>query len=420
MKSQNPPDTDVVVLGAGIVGICSALSALERGLTVTVIDKGGPGEATSFGNAGIISPWSCVPQCTPGVWKNVPKWFLDPMGPVKIRWRDVFSILPWTTAFLRNANPETVEKIADSMDALMRDNVSAYRRFLAGTGKEDLIADSHLVAIYRGDTRPDTSETAWRLRTERGATVEFIGAADLRDLEPAVSTEYHSAAVVRDQARTVSPAGLCTVLADKAKAMGAVFCRAEVIAIRPQEDKSLALQFPDSALTARKLILCGGIWSSRLLEPLGIKIPLIAERGYHLEFADPGVSLNNSIQDMAGKVIISSMAGGIRTAGTAEFADIDAPPNYARARVLEPLTKRVLPALNTSAAKEWMGIRPSFPDNLPAIGPVPGIPNLIAAFGHSHYGLGMAPATGRIAADIVNGVTPNMDVSSYRIDRFRG
>ena len=413
---NSPPD--VTVLGAGIVGLCCALSAREKGLSVTIIDRDPPGEATSFGNAGIISPWSCIPQCTPGVWKNVPKWLLDPKGPVKVRWRDLASIMPWAIRFLGNSTEKKVAKIADAMDHLMRGNVDAYRRYLDGTGKEHLLVDSWLVTIFRGDAKPKKSDVAWRLRLERGAPIEFVGAADLRDIEPDVSNEYHTAVLLKGQARTLSPVGICKALAEKAALQGVSFMTADVKALQPQEDGTISLA-TDTLIPTRKLVLCGGIWSAELLRPLGVEVPLMAERGYHLEFSDPGVRLQNSVQDMAGKIIISSMSGGIRTAGTAEFAHVDAAPNYARARALAPLSKRVLPLLNTESQKEWMGIRPSFPDNLPAIGPVPNFPNLITAFGHSHYGLGMAPATGRIVADIINDTAPNIDTSAFGIARFR-
>lgn len=410
--------TDVTVLGAGIVGICCALSLLESGRSVTVIDKNEPGSATSYGNAGVISPWSCVPQCTPGVWKNVPKWLLDPKGPVKVRWRDLATIMPWTISFMRNTATRKVSEIADAMDFLMRDNIDSYRRFLDGTGHEGLIVDSWLVNVFRGKVVLNQDDPAWRLREERGAPLEFVGGSELRDIEPDISDEYQSALLVKDQARTVSPGRLCEVLADKARAMGAIFRRMEVSALRAAENGSIVLLSNEDEIQTKKLVLCGGIWSARLLEPFGLKIPLIAERGYHLEFCEPGVRLNNSVLDGDAKVIISSMKGGLRVAGTAEFADIDAPPNYARARVLAPVTKRVLPRLNTEITKEWMGIRPSFPDNLPAIGPVKGLPNLIAAFGHSHYGLGMAPATGRMVSEFVMDAEPNADRSAFQLERF--
>ncbi len=410
--------TDVTILGAGIVGVCCALSALERGLTVTIIDRKDPGEETSYGNAGVISPWSVVPQCTPGVWKSVPRWLLDPKGPVKVRWRDLPSILPWAWAFLRNATPEKVERISDAMSLLMLENVEIYRRYLSGTGHENLLAESMHVSVYRGDAKPALDDLPYRLRSARGAKVEIIGGKELRDLEPDLAPRYHTAALVKDQARARDPGKLCKVLAEQAQAQGAEFRRIEVTALRPQEDGTQSLETKEGLLPTNKLVLAGGIWSAELLRPLGIRLPLMAERGYHLEFTEPGVILNNSIQDAGAKIIVSSMNGGIRVAGTAEFANIDAPPNYARAEALAPLAKRLLPGLNTGLKRQWMGIRPSFPDNLPVIGPVPGFHNLVAAFGHSHYGLGMAPGTGRIVAELLDGKQTNRDLSMVSTSRF--
>ncbi|MCG8445297.1 MAG: FAD-binding oxidoreductase [Hyphomicrobiales bacterium] len=418
MPHANDAPADVTILGAGIIGVCCALSALERGLSVTIIDRDAPGEATSSGNAGVISPWSCVPQCLPGVWKGVPRWLLDPKGPVKVRWRDLASILPWTLAFMRNATPAKVAGISDAMDLLMRDNVEAYRWYLAGTGHENLIADSWLVTLFRGDLRPDLDDWPWKLRRERGAPVEIIDAPTLQEIEPAVSRAYRSAVVIKGQARARSPSTLCKALAEKAVAQGAELQLNEVEALLPEADGTVSLKTPGGVISTKRLVLSAGIWSAKLLRPLGIKLPLMAERGYHLEFPEPGVTVNHSVQDMSAKIFLSAMTEGVRVAGTAEFADLNAPPNYARARALEPLVKRVLPSLNTASKREWMGIRPSFPDSLPAIGPLPGFPSLFAAFGHSHYGLGMAPATARITADHLTGMRSNTDYSMFAPMRF--
>lgn len=418
MAGNNGSTPQVTILGAGIVGVCCALSALERGLSVTIVDRLGPGEATSYGNAGVISPWSCVPQCMPGVWKSVPGWLLDPAGPVKLNWRDLHRVLPWAARFLRNATPERVERIADAMDVLMRGNVDAYRRHLDGTGREDLLLDSWYVNVFRGPARPDLRELAWKLRIDRGAPLEIVGAAELREIEPAVSHDYTAAVLIKDQARARSPGELCRALAEKAFRHGAEMRSAEVLALEPQPDGTVSLRTADGLVPTRRLVLAAGIWSARLLEPLGLRLPLMAERGYHIEFDEPGIVVNNSIQDMSAKVVISSMTGGVRCAGTAEFASPEAPPNMDRARRLAPLAKRLLPGLDTSRPKEWMGMRPSFPDNLPAIGPLPGLPSVLAAFGHSHYGLGMAPATGRLIADLLSGRRGNSDVEAFSPERF--
>ncbi len=407
MAEQEVAGNEVTVLGAGIIGVCTALSALEAGFSVTLIDREEPGEATSYGNAGVISPWSCVPQSLPGLWRQVPSWLLDPKGPVKLRWRDTPRTLPWALAFLRNGNRDKVEAIADAMDGLMQGNVEAYQRYLRGSGQEDLVVESWSITLSRGTQRPNLDDLQWRLRLERGAPIEIVDGVALRDIEPALSSDYRWAVLIKDQGRARAPGRLCKVLAERAVALGACFHRTNVTALHGAPDGSLSLETAAGRIKTQRLVLCGGAWSLDLLKPFGYRAPLTAERGYHLEFPEPGLSLTHSVQDADSKVYISSMEGGVRIAGTAEFAARDAEPNYARARVLAPLAKRVLPALNTSRARAWMGVRPSFPDSLPAIGRLNPKQNLFMAFGHSHYGLGMAPATARLVAELLRGRTPN-------------
>jgi D-amino-acid dehydrogenase len=413
-----PATPEVTVVGAGIVGICCALSLLERGASVRLVERAEPGQGASFGNAGVISPWSCVPQALPGLWRSVPKWLLDPEGPVSLRWRHLPALLPWTLRFLRAGTAGRVPAIAEAMAALNRPNVDLYRQHLAGSGAEELLRDCYYIHAYRKARAADLGDFAWRLRGSQGAPIELVDGGALREIEPALSEDYAAAILIKDQARATSPGRLGAVLAEKALAQGAELVSTSVERLEPAPDGAWTLITEAGALPARKLVIAAGAWSARLLRPLGLRLPLEAERGYHLVFRDPGVSLKHSVMDVDGKFVVSSMLEGLRSAGTAEFAGLDAPPNYARARIFARLTKRMLPALNTAETSEWMGVRPSFPDSLPCIGEVPGRAGLYAAFGHSHYGLGMAPATGRLIAELTTGATPNVDVAPYRVDRF--
>jgi len=191
-----------------------------------------------------------------------------------------------------------------------------------------------------------------------------------------------------------------------------------VHSLHPAPEGGWTIATDQETMSAKTVVVAAGAWSARLLKPLGIDVPLEAERGYHAVLREPGITINNSVMDTHAKFVASSMSAGVRCAGTAEFAGLDAPPNYRRAKALISNAKRLFPGINTNDAVEWMGSRPSFPDSLPAIGPVPGHENLFVAFGHSHYGFGMAPATGRIIANIVRGIEPNTDLAPYRIDRF--
>ncbi|MCU9837343.1 FAD-binding oxidoreductase [Ruegeria sp. WL0004] len=415
---MSPDVEEVTVLGAGIVGICTALALTERGIKVTLIDRDEPGQATSFGNAGIISPWSVVPQSMPGIWKKVPGWLLDPLGPVTVRPSYLPRLAPWGLRFLWQGREQKVRQISPAMDLLNRDCIALFRRHLAGTGHEDLIRDSYYVHAYRDPdaARLDTLDA--ELRQAIGADLQRISADDLLALEPALSPEFRAAILIKGQARALSPGRVGKVLAEKLQRMGGEIRRATVQAILPLEGGGWSVGTDQGEMTVPRLVLAMGVWSAELLRPLGIRIPLEAERGYHVCFTRPGITLNHSVMDADMKFVASTMEDGLRVAGTAEFAGLDAPVNEKRLKGLVELAKRLSPDLNSTDYTTWSGQRPSLPDSLPCIGEIEGFPGLIAAFGHSHYGLMMAPKTGELVADIATGRKANTDLSPFRVLRF--
>ncbi|WP_282605234.1 FAD-binding oxidoreductase [Pelagibius sp. Alg239-R121] len=418
-ESKQEMEIPCLVIGAGIVGLCTAISLQERGIPVTLIDPEPPAEAASYGNAGVLSTWSCVPQSMPGVWKSVPKWLLDPDGPAKIRWTHLPSLLPWIIAFLRAGRIERIPAIADAMLALNQPTIELYRRHLQGTGKEHLVRDSNYVFVYRDPAKANLDALEWRIRDERGTPLERIENGALRDLEPDISEDYRAAILVKGQGRATDPGAIGKALAEKITRQGGQFLRGKVRRLIPQDNGCFHVEADNRSLAAAKVVLAAGPWSATLLKPLGFRLPLEAERGYHMIFADPDVALNNSVMVTDSKFVASSMDMGLRCAGTAEFAKLDAPPDYRRAEVFKRQAKRLLPKLNTETTDVWMGQRPSFPDSLPALGPLPGLENLTMAFGHGHLGMTAAPMTGRIAAALVAGEPPNLDLTPYSLERFQ-
>ncbi|MGI9387711.1 MAG: NAD(P)/FAD-dependent oxidoreductase [Methyloligellaceae bacterium] len=408
---------DVTIVGAGIVGICCALSLLEKGKKVRLIDKDAPGQGASHGNAGVISPWSCIPQSVPGLWKRLPGWLLNPEGPISISPGYLPKVLPWALRFLKAGNARGLPAISRAMAALNRPNVDIYRRHLAGTGHENLVQDSWYIHIFRDKNAANLEDLTWRLRAEQGAPLELLSGQELREIEPCLSSDYKAAVLIKDQARALAPGRIGAVLAEKTRALGGEFVQANVHRLDPV-DQGWSITTGIGEIRSAQVVTAAGAWSMKLLRPLGVDVPLEAERGYHLLFRNPGVALKNSIMEVDAKFVASSMEMGLRSAGTAEFAGLDAPPNYRRARMLIKQTKRMLPDLNTADTEEWMGARPSLPDSLPCIDEISGQPGLFAAFGHGHYGLGMAPMTGRIVADLVTNTTPNLDLTPYSSTRF--
>lgn len=414
-QSQIP---DVTVLGAGIIGLCTALSLLDKGLKVRLVDRDAPGQATSFGNAGIISPWSIVPQSMPGLWKKVPGWLLDPLGPVTVKPSYLPRMAGWGLRFLSEGRASRIGEISDAMDLLNRDCVSLFRQHLAGTGQENLIRDSYYVHAFRDGKAADPNSIDYAMRRAKGAEIERISAATLRRLEPSLSQEFKAALIIKGQARALSPGRLGTVLAEKFQRLGGELVQQSVRAIHPVESGGWRYHSEQGEGWTPKLVLSMGVWSTELLKPLGVHIPLQSERGYHVSFSNPGVDLNHSVMDMDMKFVASSMEEGLRVAGTAEFAGLDAPINKKRLEGLIHLASGLLPDLDARDFTTWSGQRPSLPDSLPCIGTLDGFRDLITAFGHSHYGLMMAPKTGRLVADLVNGTPCNTDLSPFKPQRF--
>lgn len=414
-KAQTP---DVTILGAGIVGIATALSLTERGFTVALIDRNPPAEGASYGNAGSLSPWSCVPQSMPGLWKSVPKWLLDPEGPVALRLGYAARFAPWAVKFLRAGQERRLPAIADAMMALTRPTVTLYRHHLEGTGSEDLVRDSVYVHVFRNGDDADLSKLAWRMRAERQVPLEVVRGEALREVEPALSPEFEAAVLIKQQGRALDPGAIGKALAEKSQRLGVAFLRRSVERIAPEADGAWRIETDAGPLAAKRVVVAMGAWSAKLMADLGVDAPLEAERGYHLVFKDPGVTLNNAIMNVDAKFVVSSMNAGVRCAGTAEFAGIDAPPDYRRARVFKKLAKRMFPDLNTEDTEEWMGPRPSTPDSVPYLGKVPGFANLFAAYGHGHTGMTMGPQTGEVVAALIAGESPGVDMAPYRIDRF--
>lgn len=415
-----PPDNDasVTILGGGAVGICTALELVERGIPVRLIDRDAPGQGASSGNAGVISPFSVVPQSMPGVWKKVPGWLLDPLGPVAVRARHLPRFLPWALRFVLNGSEARAKGVSAAMDGLTAGCVDLYRRHLEGTGHEGLVRDSCYVLAHRDPALASDRGLDAELRRMAGARVEVIGAGALREMEPDLSPEFRAAVVVHGQARALSPGRLMAVLAEKLRALGGEVLQREVRALRPDAQGGWIIDCEGETLSAARIVVSAGAWSARLLAPLGLRLPLEAERGYHVMFANPGVTLRNSVMDTDRKFVASSMEDGLRAAGTAEFGGLDALPDPRRAETIAGLARQMVPGLGSAALTTWSGVRPSFPDSLPVIGEMPGHPGLYGAFGHSHYGFMMAPRTGRIMADLLRGAGPNIDLAPYRADRF--
>ena len=414
-----PPDTggSVTILGAGIVGLCTALSLLERGVPVQIIDRGEPGQGASMGNAGVVSPWSIVPQSLPGIWRKIPGLLVGHGRPLSIHPKVAARMIPWGWRFLRQGREADVRRVSEAMSHICGPSIQLYQRHLLGTGHEGLLHDSSYIHAFRDGSRADLTDLGYRIRLEKGADIELVGRDRLAEIEPELSEVFEAAVVIKGQARVRSPGRLGRVLADKARRLGANFMQADVTGIQGKES-GWAIQCARGTLEADRLVVCLGAWSPGLIEWTNLNVPLMAERGYHVEFSEPGIEINNSVMDVDARVVASSMEGGVRIAGQAEFAPVDAPPDGRRKARLVQIAKAAFRDLQTDRPSFWMGRRPSFPDSLPMLGDVPGHQGLFLNFGHAHYGLMMAPKSGEMIAQLICGKEKCHEINALSPGRF--
>lgn len=412
------PVGDVTVIGAGTVGVCCALWLQRDGHRVTLIDRGGPGEGTSFGNAGLIQTGAVVPIATPGVLRQVPKMLMDPKGPLVIRWQYLPRIAPWLLRFIAAAHPDRVEAISIALAALLARAKDGYRPLIEAAAADDLVRPLGELYVYRRETSYQAHAPFHALRRRRGINVVDLGPDELRQVEPALGPGFVRGVLLPDSLGTANPYRLTNHLARHFVANGGTVKRETVtdIDVGPQGPRAIVTDAGRHPV--ERLVVAAGAWSKPFARRLGHPVPLETERGYHMMLPDPGVSLRVALLSGDHRFAITPMVDGVRLAGTAELAGLAAAPNYARAEMLVPMAQAIVPGLNVAGGVRWMGHRPSVPDSLPVIGRSSLHDRVLFAFGHGHLGLTLAGITGRLIAELAAGRAPSVDVAPYRIERF--
>ncbi len=407
------------VLGAGIVGACVALALQRDGHDVTLVDRDEPGNGCSFGNAGFIQTATPHPMATPGVLRKLPGLLLDPRSPLSIKWRHVPRLAPWLARFFGNASPARVERISIALMAVLERSGAAYDRVLNEARAADLVRRRGLLYVYPDAAAFESARWEFDLYRRRGSVVEHIERDQLRQMEPALNPDYTDAYYLPETFYTVDPSGLTRRIVERLAEIGGTFVRGDVRDIEVGADGPRALATATGPMDLDNLVVAAGIHSARFAARLGDRVPLESARGYHVMIPDPGITLQGPVIDGAMHFGATPMRGGLRLAGTLEFASLDAPPDYRRADMLAPMARQMLPGLDGEVATRWMGHRPATPDSLPVLGRAPRFANVFYAFGHGQLGLTMAAATGELIADLAAGRDPGLDLAPYSAARFR-
>ncbi len=408
----------ITVIGAGIVGVAVASYLQRDGHSVTLVDRGPPGEFTSMGNAGILSPGSVVPVGMPGILKKVPQWLTDPAAPLSVKWGYLPQAAPWLWRFIRASRRDRVEQIADGLRPLLGQTFDAYRTLTQAAGCTDLINQSGYIAVYETEAAFRADALAWQLRRARGVKVVDIDAAQIREHDPDLAPIYVRGVLLPEQGYVANPLWLTQRLFNHFIAAGGHYLQRDVTGFDLSGGTVRALSTTGGPLAVDRVVLAAGVFSAHLAAMLGTRIPLESQRGYHVHFPDSGISPRTPVMSGEYKFFVTPMADGLRNAGTVEIAGLAAPPTQARIDALVRHTRRMYPGARLDDMRTWMGHRPCTPDSLPVIGQSRRFSNAYLAFGHGHTGLCGGAPTGRLLADLFAGRPPNIDPAPYSPERF--
>jgi D-amino-acid dehydrogenase len=411
-------DKEITVIGAGIVGICCACYLQRSGFEVTLVDREEPAMQTSFGNAGGISPGSVTPLGMPGMWKQIPRWLLDDNAPLVIKGRYLPKALPWLARFALQSRTSRVRQISKALVALNSPTFDAYQPLLEDAALTQLFHRSGQLFLYRNRQDMDKDTLTHELRSEGGASIEFLNAEEIREIEPAITPIFESGYLMPENGHCKDPFGLANSLVKMFVNKGGVLVKADVLDFIFDADGVSGLSTSSVVLNTRRVVIAAGIWSKTLCERLGLPVPLESHRGYHATIENSNISLRHMCFPVDYKFAITPMSMGLRIAGTVEFAGLGDPPNYERVNKMVKSCHTILNGLNSEYHTQWMGHRPCLPDSLPIIGESRKHPNIFFAFGHGHQGLVGASQTGKVIAEIARDVVPSMNLGPFCIDRF--
>ena len=410
---------DVLVIGAGIVGVAIALRLQQEGRDVLLIDREHVAAQASRGNAGALAFSNILPLASPGILRQAPSWLLDPLGPLAIRPRYLPKLAPWLFRFWRASQRDRMRESTAAQAAMMKLSAAETPLMFAAAGASHMLRSEGALHLYESEHELQSSQSGWQTSAEHGiAFTHLHGPQAIAELQPGLSPALVAATFLPVWKTVSDPLQVTEALARQFEARGGRIRRADAASLAPGAD-GVSVQLRDApALVAQRVVVAAGAWSHRLARTLGERIPLETERGYNTTLPVGAFDLKRQLTFGNHGFVVTPLECGVRVGGAVEFAGLDAPPNFARASALLAKAKRFMPGLRTEGGTQWMGFRPSLPDSLPVLGPAAADERVVYAFGHGHLGLTQSAATARLVADIIFGRPPPLNLAPFRPQRF--
>lgn len=407
----------VAVIGAGFVGLSSAYWLMRDGHQVSVLDPAGAAGGASFGNAGTFANYACIPVNNPTVFRDLPRYLLSATSPLRLRWGYLPQLLPWLIGFLRSSTTTRYTRSATALATLLGRAQAGYSDMVAQAGLEGFIRRRECLYLYSSAATFEASRPTLELRRKLGVTSRILAAGEIAALEPSLQPLFERGALFEGSWYLTDPAAFLHAVQDWLVAGGLQIRLAQVRRIQPLAD-SVVLDTTEGEAQFDYAALCAGVHSRALALQCGDRVPLEAERGYHLMYPGTSHLISRPVGWAERGLYMTPMARGIRVAGTVELAGLGTRKHRGLMDLLHFSAQRALPALGQPTSP-WLGMRPTLPDGLPVLGRARDSARVIYAFGHQHIGLTLGGLSGMVVADQVAGRESVIDLAPFAATRFR-
>lgn len=409
----------VIVLGAGMVGVCVAWHLTRRGHTVTLVDRREPGLETSFGNAGIIQREAVRPYAFPRDLGTLLR--VMPNREIDIRYTPagMMSAVAPLLQYWLNSGGARYERIVDEWAPLIMRCLDTHAPMIQAADAQHLIRKGGWLELYRTQSALDARLAIARMDRDRFSVEhEALDPEALYAMEPHLIKGLAGAIHWTQPWMVTDPSALVQAYAQNVMAQGGRLVRASAKSVA-QEANGWRVVTDEGSLLAEQVVVALGPWSSELLARLGVKVPLFVKRGYHMHYgAAQDAILNHWVMDAERGFLLEPMRAGIRLTTGAELAELESPPQYKQLAAAEQAARELFPLGERRDSEPWKGARPCMPDMKPVIGPMPGKSGLWLAFGHGHQGFTLGPATGELLAQMMDGEPTAIDMTPFAVDRF--
>lgn len=411
-------EPEVIVIGAGIVGVATAIHLQKRGKKVLLVDRRAPGEETSYGNSGIIETSYVLPFGLPST-RRFPRMLLNLDTAVRFRYRSMPRFLPWIVDFYFESQSGPRQIHGKLLRPLVAPSLDEHRALMQGTDAAQHLTSAGRVKLHRSEESFLGAVLERKVATETGVPFEVMTAAQFSEIEPSLKPAYHKAVRWTSSARLTNPGAVVKAYADKFVHEGGGYVQAEVSRLVQEANATWSLETGDKKIAAKQIVLCAGPWAAELYKPLGYDFPLALKRGYHQHFAALGSArLAHAFVDADIGYLLCPMEKGYRITTGIEFASLYAANAAVQIAKVLPYAKELFDLGDPVEKEAWVGHRPCFTDSLPLIAEAARHKGLWFNIGHGHSGLTIGPSSGRLLAEMLCGEKTFCDPSPYNANRW--